>query len=468
MVIVCGTDFTEASFEAASAAAAIAARARTRMLLVHVLDFPDAPEQDEQDGAPGRRWRELFEPELERRRTLLQEAAKRLTPTGAEVEVQLLSGAPDETLVACARERGAQLIAVASHGRRSASTWRLGSVADRLALTSPVPLLIVRSARPFETWSDGRDGGRPLRVMLGADFGVTSRAAAEWIAELKTSGPCELIAAHVYEQESEARRLGVAVPQETETARSVERALGDVWRERLEERVGSSRVLLRQRSAGAQIANELVDMAEAAWADVLVVGTHQRKGLSRHWHGSVSYSVLPLAAMNVVVVPVPRKEAGKPPIPRVRRILAVTDLSEQGNRAVSYAFAQAPPKGQVTVLHVHRPVVPMALLYGSYVSAPAQEPDQLGRELSALRTELEALVQNEGRELGIETRVEVLEASDVPEAVCQQAERMSADMICMSTRGHGRMTTALLGSTAQGVVRRSGRPVLLIGPTDEP
>jgi len=469
MVIVCGTDFTGASSEAARAAAALAARVGTPLLLVHVLDFPMTPEQDDAEGTLGRRWRELFQPEMDRRRKLLENEADRLTESGAEVEVKVLSGAPDEALVACAQQVQAQLIVVASLGRRNASLWRLGSVADRLALTSPIPVLVARDARPFETWSDGRDGGKPLKVLFGADFGITSDAAARWVAELKTAGPCELIAAHVYEPESEARRLGLMPPNgRGPTPDELERTLLRIWHDRLAERTGDARLVLRRCPGDGHVADQLVDLAEAEWADLIVVGSHQRKGFSRHWHRSVSYSVLPLAATNVVVVPVARPEEIEPGgIPRFTRVLAVTDLSELGNRAVAQAFALAPRGGQVTLMHVLIPPMPVATPYGGYIPVPEIDPAERAREQREIESALHALAPPAASEIGVEVRVEVVRATDVAEAVCHVAERLSADIVCMGTHAHGAVATALLGSAAQGVVRRCGRPVLLIGPPPE-
>jgi len=469
MVIVCGTDFTGASSEAARAAAAIAARIGVPLWLVHVLDFPMAPEQGDSKAVLGRRWLELFQPEMERRQKLLENEADRLTESGAEVEVRVLSGAPDEALIACALEASAQLIVVASLGRRSASAWRLGSVADRLALTSPLPVLVARDARPFETWSDGRDGGKPLKVLFGADWGSSSEAAATWVGELKTAGPCELVGAHVYEPGTEARRLGLTLPEGPGAAQGqLERALSEVWHDRLAERAGDMRLVLRPRSSGGHVADQLVDLAEAEWADLIVVGSHQRKGFSRHWHGSVSYSVLPLAATNVVVVPVLRKEEAEPgEIPRITRVLAVTDLSDQGNRAVTHAFALVPRGGQVTLMHVLLPPVPVATPYGGYIPVTEDAPAERSREQREIEEALRALTPPSARETGVEVKIEVMRASDVAEAACQLAERLSADIVCMATHAHGAVATALLGSAAQGVVRRCGRPVLLIGPTRE-
>jgi len=470
MVIVCGTDFTGASFEAARAAAAIAVRAGERLELVHVLDFPMTPDEEGGDGALARRWRELFQPEMDRRRTLLENEADRLTESGVEVEVRVVSGAPDEALIAEAQRLEASLIVVASLGRRSASAWRLGSVADRLALTSPVPVLVVRDARPFETWSDGRDGGRPLRVLLGADLGRTSEAAAAWAAELKTAGPVELIAAHVYDLEREARRFGLP-PREAAggaTQEQVERALREVWRARLAERSGEARLVLRRRSGGGHVADQLVDLADVERADLLVVGTHQRKGFSRHWHGSVSYAVLPLAVSNVIVVPVaPQAPESAPLLPHISRVLAVTDLTAEGNRAVAHAFALAPRGGQVTLLHVVLPPVPVATPYGGYVPVPESPPEERAGEERELEGRLRGLVPPAALEAGVEARAEVVRSPEVAEAVCQAVERLSVDLVCMSTHAHGAVATALLGSAAQGVVRRCGRPVLLVGPERE-
>ncbi|MBI5362280.1 MAG: universal stress protein, partial [Planctomycetes bacterium] len=38
-------------------------------------------------------------------------------------------------------------------------------------------------------------------------------------------------------------------------------------------------------------------------SELVVVGAHQRGGLKRFWHGSVSHGVIDRAGTNVVVVP---------------------------------------------------------------------------------------------------------------------------------------------------------------------
>jgi len=452
MTILCGTDFTGASHEAARAAAAIAARTNEPLELVHVLDFP-LPTSTDEGGK--RRFGDLFAPEVERRRTLLDNEAERLTELGCEVRAALLSGTPDDTLLARALEVQARLIVVAALGGRSGSSWRMADVADRLAVASPVPLLAVRSARAFETWSDGRDGGRPLEVVVGVDFGPTSEAAAAWVAHLKTGGPCEVTAAHVYEPDREARRLGIG-PTE------VEGALRDAWGARLAELAGAARLELLPLPARGRTADALAEAAQGA--DLLVVGTHQRTGLARHLHGSVSYSVLPASTTNVVVVP---RAALREELPAThfppQRLLVASDLTPAGDRAIAHAFAIAPQGARVTLLHVVHLPEPMAVGYG-YVPPPPPSTAEVDSALHHAERQLASRVPPDAKARKLETHCEAVQARDVAHAVVQAAERESADLICLATHAHGALATALLGSVAREVVRGAGRPVLLVPP----
>jgi nucleotide-binding universal stress UspA family protein len=58
---------------------------------------------------------------------------------------QIASGVPHEVLIAAAREHHANLIVVGSHGRRGLQRLFLGSVAETLVRTAPVPVLVVRT-----------------------------------------------------------------------------------------------------------------------------------------------------------------------------------------------------------------------------------------------------------------------------------------------------------------------------------
>ena len=68
-----------------------------------------------------------------------------------------------------------------------------------------------------------------------------------------------------------------------------------------------------------------------------------------------------------------------------------------------------------------------------------------------------------GKAGGASVRVSLLEGPG-GEAICEEADRIGADLVVMSTHGRNAMGRALLGSVADYVVRHAARPVLLVKP----
>jgi nucleotide-binding universal stress UspA family protein len=58
----------------------------------------------------------------------------------------------------------------------------------------------------------------------------------------------------------------------------------------------------------------------------------------------------------------------------------------------------------------------------------------------------------------------VVEAADPAEAIAAAVRRFLVEMIVMSTRGRSGVQRLVLGSVAEGVVRASQMPVLLLTP----
>ena len=60
-------------------------------------------------------------------------------------DVRLVSGLPGGRITKVASETGARMVVVGSRGRTGLEKILLGSVAQRVAQTSPVPVVIVKS-----------------------------------------------------------------------------------------------------------------------------------------------------------------------------------------------------------------------------------------------------------------------------------------------------------------------------------
>lgn len=75
----------------------------------------------------------------------LDEVLERTKARGLAVSGVLRQGAPAEEICATAKEIGADLIVLGTHGRKGLAHALLGSVAERVVRTSTIPVLTIRS-----------------------------------------------------------------------------------------------------------------------------------------------------------------------------------------------------------------------------------------------------------------------------------------------------------------------------------
>lgn len=440
MSIVCATDFSEPSASAVEAAARLAARMNVPLHLVHSLEV----NFDQMQGAPRTGLEQWAEARLGRKADALQRTVR-------EVHVHVTAGPPDDEVVQLAERLSASLIVVAALGNRPRSLWQLGSHADRIAQRSRIPVLIVRDAAPFDAWVQEH---RPLRIALAADRSTSSELAARWIGELARFGLCEVVAIHLYWPPHEFHRLGLdgvrdyATPDPVVTE-TLEREL----RDRFAALASSTPVRLRLEPHVGRRAERIAELALEEKADLLVVGSHMRTAIARLWEGSVSRGVLQASACSVVCVPAGTL-APLAPTPRVQSVLVATDFSTTGNAAVALAYAIVNRGGTVHLAHVMNG--PRDALAPHDVLKPAS-PDPSAAEAIG---RLHALLPSDAAEHAKTTRVHLLEAADAATGICQAAERLNADVICLGTHGRSALGKVLLGSVAEAVMQQTRRPVL--------
>jgi nucleotide-binding universal stress UspA family protein len=378
------------------------------------------------------------------------------------VQEALLVGVPDAVLVEHARAAGVRLIVVSSVGRRAPARWLLGSVAERTAAASPVPVLVVRDAGPFLAWADGQ---RPLRVMVAADFSLSAAAAIGWVAGLRAVGPCDVVVAYSSWPPAERRRLGTGIRR---TVFENDPEIDAVLRRDLERKVGAlpgvGEVRVRIESSLGRVSTHLVAMATEEGVDVVVVGTRQRQGTLAFWQESVSHGVLRGAPMSVVCVPGARPAGQEAPlIPEIRSILAATDFSDLGDRAAPYAYAMLPQGGTVHLVHVVELAQVSDLWYRHYDTGFPPTDEQRAVQEPELRAHLQALIPAGAAARGVETQIHLIEARAAGPAIAMAAERLDVDLICVGSRGRTGLSAAFAGSVAQDVIARSRGPVLVVG-----
>ncbi|WP_257451551.1 universal stress protein [Archangium lipolyticum] len=427
MSILCATHFSDAAQRAATAAAELARKMDEPLFLVHVL--------------PGDLSRAFGQPLVDTARAALTDEVRRLEKLGARVSHQLLTGESAVELARFAEEKGVSLVVTA--GPTSASPFLgLGGTVDRLATTLPVPLLVVRDAEPFEAWVKGE---RPLKVMLGVDRSQTYMVARDWVKGLRKYGAVEVVAARVYWANEEYERFGLPHPMVfQQVTPELSRALEQEVRSLVTSLDAEGQpVRVRLEPGLGRIADHLVAIAADEKADVVVVGTHQRRALGKLW--SVSHHALRLAKMSVVSVPVMTERTVEGVVPTLRSVLVATDFSDTGNQAIPHAFSLLPGGGTVHVLHVSDKVVD-------------REREQ------ELKQRLQQLLPRDAEGHGRKVELLVLSDGSSATAILKTAERLSVDVICVGAHGISGLKKALMGSVAQEVMTRADRPVLVVRP----
>lgn len=429
--IVCGTDFSEPAKHAANVATALAHRVGAPVVLVHGVD--------ERGEIPNHYWPTV----IEAARPHLTAEANRLRQLGAHVEETFADGVPDDGVAKCAERADARLIVLAASGHGVLGRWMLGSVTERIAESAWVPTIVLRGSDRLEDWTRG---GRPLRVFVGADFTACSDAAMRWAAGLTEFGPCEFVVGyvdHLAEQRAEeVRNSPVDAPSAPELQEMLNYDLGEKARGFLPNREFTVRVL----PASGRIDTHLLELAKDADAELIVVGTHQWRGLSRLRHASVSRRVLHTSPVSVACVPAHQVlTSANALVPEVRYVVAATDLSTHGSRAVPHAYGMLQPGGTVCLVHVAPP--------GS-----AKEP---------LLGQLRALIPEDATRRGFQTEVQVIFHHDAAAGLCDAVERLNADVLCLGSHSRSPLAATALGSVSHSVIARSKRPVLIV-PGDLP
>jgi nucleotide-binding universal stress UspA family protein len=199
-----------------------------------------------------------------------------------------------------------------------------------------------------------------------------------------------------------------------------------------------------------EVTDSVLSFAEAQMVDLIVMGTHGRKGFDRVTLGSVAEKVLRKARCPVLVVRKAGHEAVAPEGAQnsveLRRFLFCTDFSDPSHRALEYALlAAAEYDAELTLLHV---------LENLPNSADIEE------EITTAKKQLDKLIPPEGVKAGkIKTLVRIGRAY---EQIIQLALETQADLLIMAVRGRNALDLAVFGSTTYRVIQLGPCPVLAV------
>lgn len=139
-----------------------------------------------------------------------------------------------------------------------------------------------------------------------------------------------------------------------------------------------------------------------------------------------------------------------------KHILVPVDFLDTSTRALDYAIELAAKVGaEVTALHAY--VIPVVGFPDGALIATAE---MASRILDASQKALQELVEPR-KAKGVKLNA-LLHQDEARVAVLRVCKEVGADLIVMGTHGRSGLPRALLGSVAEGVLRRSDVPVLIL------
>ena len=222
----------------------------------------------------------------------LERACHRLAAKDRHVETSILRGRASTAIVDAAREVGADLVVLGSRGHGTIEAMLLGSVSAEVVDHSPVPVLVARSDRMDRivlAWDGSAYAARAaelLRWPIFARSSITVVSVAQpeipWWSGFAGAGAPGIVPLYVEAAAASRRehdRLASAMASELQAAGL------------------SATAELRSGDP----AEELVGAARASSADLVVLGTHGRTGLTRLVLGSVARNVLHHASCSVLI-----------------------------------------------------------------------------------------------------------------------------------------------------------------------
>ena len=140
----------------------------------------------------------------------------------------------------------------------------------------------------------------------------------------------------------------------------------------------------------------------------------------------------------------------------MKRILIATDGSEPSTEALEFGLQLAADEDATAIVVHVVPALDTVPVGGFGISAGGLVHEVTDEDQGLLAEAVEL-----AKPRGVQVETETLRGPTVAEIVAY-ADARDVDLIVIGSRGHGALTTTLLGSVSLGVLRHTTRPVLIV------
>jgi nucleotide-binding universal stress UspA family protein len=197
--ILCATDFSDFSNHTINYGVALAKEFGSRLIICHVIDLSSVAIYGEFQLDP-----------IGQQNRIIEDAQDQLEAlTGDQPldwEPMITVGKPADEILRAVEEKNIDLVISATRGRTGLKRLILGSVTERMMLTLPCPLLVLRS--PEHEFVSAADQAIKLKkILVGCDFSPDSGQAINHGLSLAQEFEAELHLANVIEASAQPNLL---------------------------------------------------------------------------------------------------------------------------------------------------------------------------------------------------------------------------------------------------------------------
>ena len=189
--ILCTTDFSDFSNQTVNYGVALAKEFGARLIICHVIDLSSVAIYGEFQLDP-----------IGQQNRIIEDANEQLEALTGDQQVEweplIIVGKPADEIIRAVEDNDIDLVISATRGRSGIKRLILGSVTERLMLTLPCPLLVLRS--PEHGLAKAPDQAiRLKKILVGCDFSPDSGQALSHALSLAQEFEAELHLVNVIE-----------------------------------------------------------------------------------------------------------------------------------------------------------------------------------------------------------------------------------------------------------------------------
>lgn len=287
--LLLATDFSDWARRAEDYASGLAVSWRAELTVLTVLEFP-----------PG------MDPEYAVNKQYLTErmyeASSRLAEfkgwshqRGITATTKIATGIPSEEVVATALADAADLVIVGTRGNSGLAHVLLGSTAERVIRTAPCPVLAVHTTKPG---GPATENIALERILVPTDFSDCSLEAVNYAGVVAGQSKASIELLHIMEPAYYGLDFTIEHPDDREQKRkrATERLAA------LSSELAKHGIAVKTSIMGSAPADAILEGAQRSSSQLIVMGTHGRRGLSHAFAGSVTEAVLRRGVVPVLAV----------------------------------------------------------------------------------------------------------------------------------------------------------------------